>query len=179
MRILPDLGCTNLDKICLFIAADVAPITFDNTFQERQAMIDRELPHMLRWLVDWTIPKEIIDPGTRYGVKPYHHEAVVRRAQLSSPVGGFNDLIEDWRQNYFTVRAPSATHWEGTAIQLQRAIALEDPFTQTVAREFPLQRVGQMLAGLKSRGYPVEIIDRGSQRFYRIPKPSPEESWGS
>lgn len=180
MRILPDLGCTNMDKVCLFIAADKAPITFSDTFQERVAMVRRELPHFLRWLLDWEAPKEIRDPGTRYGVKPYHHEILTLRAHLSSPVGGFNDLIEDWRQSYFANRAPEAEYWEGTATHLLRAVTLEDPLTQNIMREFSsLQRMGSMLSSLKARGFPMEISDRGNQRFYRIPKPTPGESWGS
>jgi hypothetical protein len=170
MRILPDLGCTVTDKVMLFVAADVAPIKFPDTYQERVALLRRELPSFLRWLIDWTPPVEVMDPGTRYGVKPYHHVEIVRRAQLSSPVSGFNDILEDWKATYFE-REKDTEFWEGTAIQLQRAIAIEDPVTQSIMREYSTQRVGNMLAGLKSRDGRVEIIDRGSQRFYRIYRP--------
>ena len=97
LRALPTLDGTIRDKIMLFKIRDGwRPQFFENNY-ENEARVLQELPHFLRWLLDWTPPKEILDPVyKRFEIKSFHHPELTHSAQAESPESIFSEYLEGW-----------------------------------------------------------------------------------
>ena len=63
--------------------------------------------------------------GSALGVKSFADPSLVESSRQSSRSGGFAEILEDWKDQYFGIREPNAKFWEGTAYQLQKAILLD------------------------------------------------------
>jgi hypothetical protein len=82
--------------------------------------IEDELPYFARFLIDWTIPKEVEDVG-RFGVKSFIDTTVADAAYDNSSRSTIAELVE-----FFVKRCrelnDSMTHWKGTLTEFQVAV---------------------------------------------------------
>lgn len=168
VRALPDIGRDNMDKVMFFRAANTPPFTFPSE-SEIETEVNKELPVLCAILLKWEIPPHVRSGETRYEIRAYHEPSLLTTAQQSSPLAAFDDILTDWRDEYFKSN-PKKLIWEGSVIQLQKEILL-DPTSEMAMRSYSLDAINRALSGLKSRGYPLELQDRNGKRVIRIPRP--------
>ena len=164
IRAIPDLSGSILDKISLFRTADIT-VKFPEE-AEKRAILDRELPYLARYALDYEIPAHCRTEDTRFGVKAYHEESLKRTAELSSNTAAFKEILEDWKKIY--AEETKAAFWEGTAYQLFRELnAVGHNFA---LRRFDVATVARQLVALKNKGDDsLECDDaEGQSRKWRI-----------
>lgn len=169
VRALPDIGRDNMDKVMFFRAASTPGVVFPSE-PEIEKILAVELPIMCSILLKWEIPAHVRSNETRYEITSYHEPSLLRTAQQSSPLAAFEDIIDVWKTEYFK-NNPKETEFVGTVHLLQKEI-LHDPTTEMALRSYPLDSINRNLAGLKSRGYAIEIFDQDGKRLYRIKRPA-------
>lgn len=162
LRIIPDLGISNLDKTIL-MRTTKTPIEFPSS-REIEEILKRELPYYARWLLDFEIP-ERLRGSSRYGVKSYHEESLLKEAEYSSRTSSFYEVLSDWHKMWFSDH-PKERFWEGTAFQLLKQIQSDDSTRASV--RLTADQVARNLAGLKSKNYHIEAISGAHGRTWRI-----------
>lgn len=175
IRLLPDMSLSILDKIMLFRAREnYDGVDFRFPMGGVNHILDRELPHFARWLLDYTIPENLInhrDP--RFVITPYHNEDLVNTALQSSAVAAFAEILHDWRDTYFATT--KAEYWEGTAFQLHKLLH-SDPTSTAAMRNYTLDKIGRTLSALKNRGdLSLSCRDEKALRLWRICRPTVKE----
>lgn len=168
IRMIPNLSLSILDKLMIFRAAREATVKFKEQ-REMEKLLEAELPHLLRWLLNWTPPTHcFIGSDVRFGVAAYCEPSLLRISNQSSPVSAFSELLQKWLTEYFTEQVPSAAFWEGTATDLRVAMSSNLVFAELL-RPYRPERFGQMLVQLElKRMFDVSISDEGEQRIFRI-----------
>lgn len=159
LDVIPNLEESILDKLHLFKTSKYRHKFGSN--EENAATLARELPHMARWLLDWTPPAEIYE-GPRFGAKPYHHSFVRKVAAEASAEYMLTELLEMWIKSY---RANFGTEdkWEGTATELYGELQLE-PRLKELSRSWNSQRIGKALAKLRDIYKPyLEFKSKGGR----------------
>jgi hypothetical protein len=147
IRILPDVEMSILDKICLFRIR-----TAERNFTDAADHIRTELPAFGRWLRDYEPPFHC-QGDVRFGVRCYHHAALIETARQSGNTAGFIELLERFLRSWFS--DPSLTHWTGTATDLL-AEMMADESTKHVAAKYTPDQIGRRLGQLKSQSYPID-----------------------
>jgi hypothetical protein len=147
IRILPDVEMSILDKICLFRIR-----TAERNFTDAADHIRTELPAFARWLRDYEAPMHC-QGDVRFGVKCYHHAALIETARQSGNTAGFIELLERFLRSWFTDL--NQTDWMGTATDLL-AEMMADESTKHVAAKYTPDQIGRRLGQLKSQGYPID-----------------------
>jgi hypothetical protein len=116
LSVIPALDSSNRDKLMAVRIADTATSKFPRNSQ-LEAMIEDELPHFGRFLLDWKIPKEIEEFG-RFGIKSYIDETVASAAYDNSSRSSVAELVE-----FFSKRCrdytPDKPYWCGTLTEFQ------------------------------------------------------------
>jgi hypothetical protein len=167
--IVPDLSISNLDKINLFLAADTAAVVFPNR-RDLLKIVKDELPFFARWLLDFQIPDDLIG-SSRYGVKAYHEQSILRSAEQSSDTAGTSEIIEDWRQTWFGEHR-SETSWTGSALHLLKSMHNDELLSQAALRNLNAQQLGQRMAALKAKGVPwLSSVGESEGRRWTIKRP--------
>jgi len=94
LKILPYLDGSIKDKLMLFrIAARFQPHFFDNN-RESEGRALAELPHFLRWLLDYKVNPAIIDiHNPRFLIRSFHHKTLVQEANSEQPESIMAELI--------------------------------------------------------------------------------------
>lgn len=142
LDVIPTLDNSISDKLMYFKTSDNKHPFKSN--EENEKTLERELPHLARFLLDYEIPEELMD-SARFGVRPYHHEFVRRVAAESSPEFAFvetldmlGDVIHDMYGNY---------EWEGTSTELFAQLQI-NPSTKAACQGWNSSRVGRALSKL-------------------------------
>lgn len=162
LRILPRLDISILEKLLLFRAA-VRSIPFTD---EMDKTVTRELPFFARFLLDFEIPSECLDPDPRYGVRRYHDKELVSSAITAGD--GFDEVLDHWLVEHFTTRDRQAPFWEGTSLQL-RAEILRDPAMVDLLRAFDLDEIKRRLIKLSSGAlFHIEVVGDEKRMKFRI-----------
>lgn len=170
LRILPDLNQGNADKIMLFQAGEGKPLEDMNTLDE---VIDRELPHFARWLLEWTVPKWLLAGDERFWVRPYHHETMLEAA---TEQGSAVNMLEMLREVYDVLAEssedvvighkmtptgkPKSYVWSGPVRQLYR---LMRNLEVAHAERMNMQQIGTLLGVLSSRGFKIRKLTDSMQ----------------
>lgn len=147
IRILPDVEMSILDKICLFRIR-----TAERDFTDAADHIRTELPAFARFLRDHEPPPHC-QGDVRFGVKCYHHAALIETARQSGNTAGFIELLERFLRSWFS--NPGQDDWTGTATDLL-AEMMADESTKHVAAKYTPDQIGRRLGQLKSQGYPID-----------------------
>lgn len=115
---LPTLDSSNRDKIiALRVRADHQPKFGSN--RQTEDIIDRELPHMLKWLVDWQAPDWARDKN-RFGVHSYVDSFIEAAAYDNSSRSAVAEMVEFFcKRIRDTLGAPK---WRGTLTELQAVL---------------------------------------------------------
>lgn len=147
IRILPDVEMSILDKICLFRIR-----TLERDFTNAAHHIRAELPAFAAWLADYEIPCHC-QGDVRFGVRCYHHAALIETARQSGRTAGFIELLERFLRSWFS--DPSQVAWSGSATDLL-AEMMADESTKHVAAKYTPDQIGRRLSQLKVQGYPLD-----------------------
>jgi hypothetical protein len=115
LAVVPALDVSNTDKILGFrLNPDHKPEFLPNL--EMEAVIDKELPHFARFLLDWQ-PDEAIIGSARYGVAQYIHPFIVNAAHDNGSRAPALEAIELFARVHR--EATGHTKWRGTATKLR------------------------------------------------------------
>ena len=167
-RIVPDLSMSLLDKLMLFKTTRT-PIEFP----ARQALLgilDRELPYLARFLLDYSIPQHCRG-SARFGVKAYHEPSLLETAEQSSRSAGFHEIVDDWAQTFFAEKTDLEC-WEGTAFQFIKVLHNGDMAASAALRSLTPETVSRQLVSLKSKGFRVENHSDRNTRVWKIFRPT-------
>lgn len=146
IRILPDIEMSMLDKICLFLIR-----TADRDFHGAADHIRAEHPAFARWLHDYEIPPHC-QGSARFGVRCYHHPALMETARQSGRTAGFIELLERFLRSWFEL--PQHREWTGTATDLLASLMSESA-TRDIACNYTPDKIGRRLSQLMGEGYPI------------------------
>ena len=115
---LPPLDSSNRDKVlALRVREEHKPVFGAN--RQVESIIDRELPHFLRWLLDWAPPTRVIDTN-RFGVKTYVDYFIEAAAYDNSSKSAIAELTE-----FFAKRVRDTIKeevWRGTLTEFQAVL---------------------------------------------------------
>lgn len=94
LKILPYLDGTIKDKLMMFRMKEGYRPHFFGTNGENEARVLQELPHFLKWVLDYEVRPEILDKKSpRFGVKSFHHKTLVAEANSEQPESLMAELI--------------------------------------------------------------------------------------
>jgi hypothetical protein len=115
---LPTLDSSNRDKIiALRVRSDHQPKFGSN--RQTEEIIDRELPHMLKWLSDWVAPDWVRDKN-RFGVHSYVDSFIEAAAYDNSSRSAIAEMVEFFAKRVRdTLNQPK---WRGTLTELQAVL---------------------------------------------------------
>lgn len=165
--IVPDLSISNLDKTSLYRTVDKAPMKFP-TKQEIKRILERELPFFARWLLDYSCPEWLVGDN-RFGTVPYHEKTLMETAEESSRTAAASDIIDLWRQDYFSENK-TTEYWEGSVARLLLAMNRDESFSRALMKGMDAQRLSTHLSSLSAKGVSWLKIIQGSSgsRIWRI-----------
>ncbi len=166
-RIVPDLSISILDKLMLFRTCQKPPVDFPSR-QQLTAILDRELPHFARFLLNYQIPENCRGPA-RFGVKAYHEATLLETAEQSSSSAVFKEVVDDWAKDYFREKADQL-FWEGTSLQFLKKLHQGDLAISSAIRGLTLETVPRHFMSLKVKGF-VGARSEGAVRLWRINNP--------
>ena len=78
LSVIPSLDSSNRDKLMALRMSDSASSKFPPN-DELERTIEKELPHLARWLLDWEVPKEV-KGDSRFGVYGYIDKTIASLA---------------------------------------------------------------------------------------------------
>jgi hypothetical protein len=152
LSVLPPLENNIGDKIMLFKLTDYQHEFLTN--EETEAIIARELPHYLRWLLDWTPPDEVLwHENPRYGIRPYHQPDMVATAVEDSPATKLEEVLDRWAASMRREGVKGQTQWQGSVTDLYSSLmgVDEGALKPLISRYTPV-RLGRELRTLSQRG---------------------------
>ncbi len=163
VQILPSLENTIKDKLMMFRVNPI-PLEFLPR-HEMEKIMARELPYFARYLLDYAIP-EVCKANSRFGLKEFHDKTLVRIAEQSGYLSGFQQVLHAWRKLYFECH--SEPYFEGTSLALQLSILQLCPEMLSAMKPYTLNVIGTTLWALKNSGSNIEVVDDEDVQIWRI-----------
>lgn len=176
-RSLGPMDNSSADKTNIFRCVSEAAIIFPSRHQ-LAAIIEAELPYLLRWLLNWEPPAHVIR-NVRYGYASYHEPTLLNQAHQSSRGAPFKELLVETLQQYFT-NCPEAKEWRGTLTQLSRLLQ-SNPMDDYILRSLRLEQISRYLEMIQREGIVRCTTDTGSLQtriwiFYKFGELDPSKS---
>jgi len=166
-RIIPDTDLSLREKIMIFRAHETPQVKF-LVADEMMDMLKRELPFFARFLMDWAIPPHCLADDPRFGVRSYLEKSLLDSANRSSVSGAFSEILEEWLRSFFMEQSPESDRWEGTSLQLYKAIQLDHSLVEAM-RPFNVQSVGNMMLNLISKSvFKIQVSGDENRRLFTI-----------
>lgn len=168
-RIVGPLDNGTMDKINLFKCSSEKLVKFPGR-TELKAILEKELPYFLRWLIDWKVP-DMVERDPRYGFVAYQEPTLLDQTHQSSYVAPFKEVLVDFLTKYFT-QNPTAEFYEGTVVKLLQAI-MSDPMNDFIIKSIRLEQVSRYLEHVQREGMIRCTTSNGAQKtrvwkFYRF-----------
>jgi hypothetical protein len=168
MGLMPDLDSSTKDKFCLFKAS--TPKSFDMPkWGEIDKVLAKELPNLLRFILNWTPPTELFSPDARrFGIKPYHHKDMLRASLNHGNAGIVLELLIEFARQFKDANPKhEGNHWEGTATVLYEMMSA---FGLTTVKQQTVRGFATSLGVLHNRGVKVESIrdSKSLQRRWKV-----------
>lgn len=180
-RILGSMDNSSKDKTNLFKC--VAEPVYKFTSREHTAeWVAKELPFLLRWLIDWE-PPEHVTRDSRFGFKSYQELSLLDRATQGGTASAFKDLLRDELNSYFTLDQ-NKKEWRGTVTDMLRWLH-SNPINEIVTRSLRLDQINRYLEFIQREGIVICKTETGAskQRIWIFPRPTtaqkPEQATGS
>ena len=151
LGVLPPMDNAVADKIMLFKLTDYQhPF---GTNREVEAILATELPHFLRWLMEYSPPDEVLwHENKRFGVKPYHNPDMLHTAVEDNPATKLVEVLDLWAAS---IRRDDKklTEWKGTATELYRSLmGIDEGNFKPLLGRYTTSRLGRELRTLIQRG---------------------------
>ncbi len=167
IRLLPNMELSDAEKISLFRcnSEPVFPFKFPQR-PEIVKIVDRELPYLGRWLLQWEIPEELVgDP--RWGVVNYHDPNLLASSIQAGDAYSCLEVVQMFIQSFVAIN-PEAVEWVGTAAQLLKDMHLDEGLKPLV-NKYTIVSLGKHLSQLHSQGFAIAPRRTSKQgRFWRI-----------
>ena len=171
MRLIPDLDMSILDKVIILRCSN-APRNFKSTEAEMVDVIQRELPYLLKWLAAWEPPAHVAPPGSRFGVLSYKDPLLYGMAVEETECYVFLGLLRMFllqvKRSLLAIGTKDITHWTGSVEKLLLDMRMDETVGQ-LARDYKLNKVGSMLAQLRSKGFGLDYARTATDRTWVIP----------
>lgn len=169
MSLMPDLDSTTKDKFCLFKARPLKSVQLP-LWGESEALFAREIPYLLRFIMNWKPPEAVIGPGSasRFGIKPFHHPDLLQASLNHGNAGIVLELLIEFVKQFKEANADyKKPYWEGTATALYELMA---GFGLTTVKQQTVRGFATSLGVLHTRGIKVESIRDGKtlERRWRV-----------
>lgn len=148
-RVLGSMDDNSMDKTNIFRCAKVGRIVFPNR-HELDAIVAKELPHFLRWLLDWDPAASGVVPDVRYGYRAHHEPTLLEQAQQGSKAAPFKELLFESLSDYFK-QNPESNAWRGSLTQLQRMI-IGNSGNESIVRSLRLEQTQRYLELIQREG---------------------------
>ena len=169
LSVIPSLDSSNRDKLMALRVSNQATSSFPpNTVVEQ--IIEEELPHFGRYLLDWGVPQEI-EGLNRFGVVSYIDQTIATAAYDNSSRSAVAELVE-----FFVKRAREggmAGFWRGTLTDFQVSLhEFNAGNTVGMSRNLEFVRRGMLVMEDSSRSNknlrPIKSTDTGSGKVWEI-----------
>ena len=169
LSVIPSLDSSNRDKLMALRIRDDATSNFPPNSVVEQ-IIEEELPHFGRYLLDWGVPQEI-EGLNRFGVVSYVDKAIATAAYDNSSRSSVSELVE-----FFVKRAREggmSGFWQGTLTDFQVSLhEFNAGNTVGMSRNLEFVRRGMLVMEDSSRNNkglrPVKSTDTGSGKLWEI-----------
>lgn len=170
LSVLPSLDSSNRDKIMALRIRDNSMTEFpENDVLEK--MIEDELPHFAKFLLDWKMPREIAG-SARYGVVGFIDPSIADAAYDNSHRSAIAELVEFFCKRCREIN-PNMPVWRGTLTEFQ--VALHDFNSgRSVGMSNNLEFVRRGMAVLEDAGRinkkirPVKSTGNGGGKLWEI-----------
>jgi len=166
--LLPMLNPNTFHKLTFFKAQKHNHPFYDK--QKNREIVERELPLMLRWLVDvYQPPKEILCES-RFGVEPFHDPDLVKVNRQEQISYNLLELLAAWMaaNPKWNDGKPD---WEGTPTDLLRALT-QDESLEVLLKNWDPTKLGRALGDLARGQTPgVRFDPEHRGRRYMLTKP--------
>jgi hypothetical protein len=176
-RALGSMDNTSADKTNVFKCVSESAIVFPSrpVFAE---IIHRELPYLLRWMLNWE-PPDFVIRDVRFGYASHHDKTLVDQAHQGGKGAPFKELLVEALQNWFAGEGKAQTEWRGTLVQLQRLLIIA-PGNEFVLRSLRLEQTNRYLEMIQREGILKCKTETGSMKtrvwvFYRFGDLQPTE----
>lgn len=113
LSIVPQQDGSNRDKVIGLRVSDSSTQDFPAN-EELEAIIESELPHFAKWLLDWEPPEEVVG-RSRYGVTAWFHPKLRDAARDNSPTQAVMEVLDLFAKLH---RDDHGDVWMGTAAEL-------------------------------------------------------------
>jgi len=169
LSVIPSLDSSNRDKLMALRVSNDATSSFPpNTVVEQ--IIEEELPHFGRYLLDWGVPQEI-EGLNRFGVVSYIDQTIATAAYDNSSRSAVAELVE-----FFVKRAREggmAGLWRGTLTDFQVSLhEFNAGNTVGMSRNLEFVRRGMLVMEDSSNSNknlrPIKSTDTGSGKVWEI-----------
>jgi len=142
---------------------------FPSSRLEQAKIVKKELPFLLRALLDMQIP-DFIQRDSRYGILPYHDEILLDQAHQSQTIAPFKEVLIEVLADWFHAN-PTAEFWKGTITQILRVL-LADSRNEQILRGIKLDQSNRLLEQIQKEGLIACEFDTGKlkTRIWRFPR---------
>lgn len=167
LSIIPSLDGTILDKLMLFKLNEYYKPEFRPNKDQEKLIMD-ELPFFLRWLLDWTPPKDVMEQNSpRYGVRSYHHPDILKSAREASPDHRLTEILDMWCRQMRLLGEDS--EWSGTSTELLARMNMSEE-VRSVLRDYTPIKLGKALAKIESYYDPLSrrVLDGKSHYILKF-----------
>lgn len=155
IRILPQLDDNIIDKLIVLAFADTARQFPD--WHELRDIIASELPFLLRWLIEWTPPAEVMGEK-RFGVNSYIHEELRAKSMHAGGVSDLLEIVELWIKRREVTKANDGKAWRGTATEWLAALSADDALAR-LAGKFTVRQLGKkFVEASRLRGSRIKVL---------------------
>lgn len=151
LAVLPPMDNAVADKIMLFKFTDHQHQFGAN--HEVEAVLASELPHFLRWLLDYVPPAEVLwTENQRFGVKAYHHPEMLHTAVEDNPATKLIEVVDRWAAS-MRRDDKTLTEWKGTTTDLYTSLmGIDEGNLKPLISRYTPVRLGRELRTLAQRG---------------------------
>lgn len=166
-RVIPPMDDGTRNKTNIYRCNPVL-FNFPNRLEQAR-LTGAEMPFLCRWLLDVAVP-DYIEKETRYGIMPYHDEALLDQAHQSQTIAPFKEVLIEVLSDYFGAN-PGVTEWKGTITQILRML-LADLKNEQILRGIKLEQSNRLLEQIQKEGLIECDFDTGKlkTRVWRFPR---------
>jgi hypothetical protein len=175
LRMIPDLSRNIADKLIILRLAEKRTFQFHRDAAINRKTVRQQLPHFLRWLINWTPPEHILRGHDRFGMKSFIHRKVRNDSLTSGIDSDILDIMAPLWSNddEFVKLRDSGGAWSGSAADLY-SVMISNPLTMHLIKSQTPRSIGRKLSLLAT--IPGSGVTRGGDktRFstYTIEPPS-------
>lgn len=146
-RALGSMDNTSMDKTNIFRCRTESKLIFPQRY-ELGKIIARELPYLLRWLLNWDPPASVVR-DVRFGYQAHHEKTLLDQAHQSGKAAPFKELLIEALTTYFS--NCQENEWRGTVTQLIRLMHTQAQ-NEHVMRSLRLEQTNRYLEMVQREG---------------------------